>query len=252
MISILSHKKIRTFLIIAFWLLVWQLMAVMINRPLLLPTPWSTLKAFVSIVLQWTTWNIIFLTGLKILVGYLTALMLGIVLAPISYKYSIVAELLSPVILFIKSIPVASIIVLVLAWLRADNISVFITAFVVFPIVYSQLYASMKNIDINLLEMCEVFGVSDRKKLHFLYVPVLLESLSECVMTTMGLAVRAAVAAELIGIPVSSIGEAIYKTKLYFDIAELFAWTVLIILLCFVMEKGMKKLVHFLKRSLCD
>ena len=45
-------------------------------------------------------------------------------------------------------------------------------------------------------------------------------------------------AAEVIGNPANSIGEQMYLSKIYMDTAELFAWTLTVILLSTVFEKA--------------
>ena len=48
---------------------------------------------------------------------------------------------------------------------------------------------------------------------------------------------KSGIAAEVIGIPDSSIGEQLYYSKLYLDTAGLFAWTFVIILISAVFER---------------
>ena len=45
------------------------------------------------------------------------------------------------------------------------------------------------------------------------------------------------VAAEVIGIPDGSIGENLYNAKVYLNTPDLFAWTVVIVLISLVFEK---------------
>ncbi|MCQ2451783.1 MAG: nitrate ABC transporter permease, partial [Oscillospiraceae bacterium] len=54
------------------------------------------------------------------------------------------------------------------------------------------------------------------------------------------------VAAEVIGGVDGSIGEMLYESKVYFMTADLFAWTILIILLSIVLEKAF---LFLLKRA---
>ena len=54
---------------------------------------------------------------------------------------------------------------------------------------------------------------------------------------SLGLCWKAGVAAEVIGIPDGSIGEKLYEAKVYLDTPDLFAWTMVIILISMVFEK---------------
>lgn len=53
----------------------------------------------------------------------------------------------------------------------------------------------------------------------------------------LGLCWKAGVAAEVIGIPDNSIGEQLYQAKVYLNTPDLFAWTIVIVLLSFAFEK---------------
>ena len=53
----------------------------------------------------------------------------------------------------------------------------------------------------------------------------------------LGLCWKAGVAAEVIGIPDGSIGEHLYQAKVYLDTPDLFAWTVVIIVISLLFEK---------------
>ena len=44
-------------------------------------------------------------------------------------------------------------------------------------------------------------------------------------------------AAEIIGIPEGSVGEKLYMSKIYLDTDDLFAWTVVIVVISFLFEK---------------
>ena len=49
---------------------------------------------------------------------------------------------------------------------------------------------------------------------------------------------KAGIAAEVIGIVKGSIGEKLYESKIYIESVDLFAWTVIIILLSVFLEKA--------------
>jgi NitT/TauT family transport system permease protein len=65
-----------------------------------------------------------------------------------------------------------------------------------------------------------------------------------------GLSWKAGVAAELIGIPSNSLGEMLYYSKIYFNTLDLFAWTVIIVLLSIGFEKLFISLLKFTFRRI--
>ena len=61
----------------------------------------------------------------------------------------------------------------------------------------------------------------------------------------MALAWKAGIAAELIGVPAASLGEMLYHSKINFNTLDLFAWTVIIVLLSIGFEKLFISLLKF-------
>ena len=61
----------------------------------------------------------------------------------------------------------------------------------------------------------------------------------------MGLAWKAGIAAEVLSMPKNSLGELIYRAKIYLESPDLYAVTLVVIVLSVLLEKGF---VHLLKR----
>ena len=170
--------------------------------------------------------------------GFLLALALGLALAALAAALRWVEVLLRPLMLTIKSIPVASFIILALMWLRsAGNLAVFISFLMVLPVVYTNTLAGIRETDARLLEMAAVFRVPPAKRVRYLYVPAALPYFRSACTVGLGLCWKSGVAAEVIGITSGSIGEALYNAKILFSTAELLAWTVVIVLLSLAFER---------------
>ena len=162
----------------------------------------------------------------------------GLALAALAAALRWVEVLLRPLMLTIKSIPVASFIILALMWLRsAGNLAVFISFLMVLPVVYTNTLAGIRETDARLLEMAAVFRVPPAKRVRYLYVPAALPYFRSACTVGLGLCWKSGVAAEVIGITSGSIGEALYNAKILFSTAELLAWTVVIVLLSLAFER---------------
>ena len=60
---------------------------------------------------------------------------------------------------------------------------------------------------------------------------------SACTVS-LGISWKAGIAAEIIGIPAGSIGRMFYDAKVYFNTVDLFAWTVIVVVISVLFEKG--------------
>ena len=232
---------------IAFWLFLWQLASVLIDRELFLPSPVSVLKAlFSDLIYQKSFWTNIAASLSHIIAGFLLGSVLGILLAVFSYCYKAAKVLLWFPMKVIKSVPVASFVILSLLWLRSENLSVFIPFLMVLPTLYVNTLTGLEKTDKKLLEMAALFKLSHIKKALHIYLPHLLPYILSACSLAVGMAWKSGIAAEIIGLAGNSIGNQLYQAKLYLMTPELFAWTIVIVILSILCEQFMHGLARLL------
>ena len=164
-------------------------------------------------------------------------MLFGILTGALSCRFRIVGEFLEPPIQFMKSIPVASFVILALIWTGSKNLSILISFLVAYPILHINTVSGLKSTDPKLLEMAQV------KKVFYLYRPALSPYLISACKSALGMAFKSGIAAEVIGVPDFSIGANLYEAKIYLDTASLFAWTLAIILIASCFEKILLRLM---------
>ena len=234
----------RKGIIILFWLCVWQAAAVITNNDILLVGPVRTAGALLHNMAEADFLRIVFCSAGRIGLGFLAALFCGLLFGALGCRYALLEEFLNPVMAALKSIPVASFVVLLLIWAGSSGLSFFISFLIVFPNVYVNTIAGLRSTDGQLLEMADVFGVGSLNRV-LLYRPALMPYLRSSLKISLGMSWKSGVAAEVIGLPQYSLGERLYMSKIYLDTAGLFAWTLLVILLSLLFEKAV---LYLLKR----
>lgn len=238
------RKQMKSVVIILFWLAIWQIAAVCIDNHILLVGPGQVLYAFAYNMIQPDFMKIVMHSFVRIGLGFFLALFAGLVLGAVSYRFTIMEDILAPAVQAVKSIPVASFVVLLLVWFGSQKISFFISFLIVFPNVYVNMIAGMKSADAKLLQMAQVFGVGRGKRFFYLYRPAVMPYLISSLKISLGMSWKSGVAAEVIGLSDYSMGERLYLSKIYLDTAGLFSWTLTIILVSFLFEKTMLWLVQ--------
>ena len=138
----------------------------------------------------------------------------------------------------IKSIPVASFIIICLIWMSSEQLSVFISFLMVLPILYNNVLQGVRSADQQLLEAVRIFRLSWPKRLLYLWLPQIKPYLLSACTVSLGISWKAGIAAEIIGIPSGSVGRMFYDAKVYFNTVDLFAWTVVVVVVSVLFEKG--------------
>lgn len=232
-----QNTRFRKYVIWLFWLGVWQAANMFIHNSIIFVGPFDMVSALIGLVRDSSFWGTILNSFSRISIGFLGAFVLSILLGSLAYVFPLVKELLEPVMLLIRSVPVASFIILALIWIGSGNLSVFTAFLVVVPMVYVSTLSGLEHTDKKLLEMARVFRMPLWKQIHYIYVPALMPYLISGCKTALGMSWKSGVAAEVIGIPDGSIGEQLYYSKLYLDTEGLFAWTFVIIIVSALFER---------------
>ena len=218
-------------------LLLWQLLSILVGSDILLVSPIGVVKRLFTLVLEAEFLSTVGFTLSRIAVGFLLGLVAGTLLALLAGRFEIVEILLWPYMITVKSVPVASFVVVALIWFSASGLSALISFLMVLPIIYTNLLDGIKSVDRKMLEMADVFKMPHLRRLRFIWLPYVKPFLLSGCRISLGLAWKSGVAAELIGYPEGSVGVALYYSKLFLNTADLFAWTVVIVLLSIIFEK---------------
>ena len=125
----------------------------------------------------------------------------------------------------------------IIIWLSSRTLPLFIAALMVFPPVYLNVLEGIRRTDASPLEMARVFRVPFSRTLRGVYLPQVLPYFRSAVSAALGLCWKAGTAAEVIALSSGSIGEKLYNAKIYFQTADLFAWTAAIVLISAAFEK---------------
>ena len=231
---------------VAVWLLVWQILSVCVGHEILLPSPASVILRLTELVRESGFWRSILFSLQRITTGFMIAAVSGIVLASLAARFRRFEELFAPAILAVKATPVASIIILALVWVSSRNLSVLISFLMVLPVMYANVLGGIKSADKKLLEMADVFGIPMRRRIPHIYVPQVFPFFHSACSIALGLCWKSGIAAEVIGIPGGSIGEKLYKAKIYLATSDLFAWTLTIIMVSVAFERLFMLLVRII------
>lgn len=228
---------LKKILVFAFWVGLWWLLAAILGKPLLLPSPPSVLHRIIELLVSARFWSITAASLGRILLGAIIAFIAGTFLAIITSRSKLMLSLFSPVLTVIKSTPVASFIILVLIWVGRDIVPILIVLLMALPVVWANVSAGIASTDPLLIEMAHVFRFSKLKMLKCIYVPSVMPDFLAACRSCLGLAWKAGVAAEILTVPAKSIGKMIYESKLYLETVDLFAWTGVVIICSLIIEK---------------
>ena len=244
----MKKKKIFQIIIVClFWLLVWQGISIWMNNNILMVGPIETLQCLAWLLPQKAFWQTILQSLLRIGAGLLVGALLGSLSASISYKWNWHRILFHPLITAMKAVPVASFVIILLIWFGSENVAMLISFLVVYPILYINVLTGLDTMDPSLIEMARVFHMRIGTRIRTVYLPGLRAVLLSGFSLAVGMGIKSGVAAEVIGQAKLTMGNSLYRAKINLETGDLIAWTFVIVILSWLLEKGIRliiKLIH--------
>jgi NitT/TauT family transport system permease protein len=242
-------KKVLTSLaVLIFWLMIWQAAAMAVSNDLLLPSPIYTAKRMIELATASEFYLFTALSLLRVFAGIIAAIALSLPISAICSKFKVADRVFAPAVILMKSTPVVSFILIAIFLVDRALIPTIITFMMVFPVLYENLREGIRCTSRELIEMSRVFGISWVLRIKRIYLPAIKPFFYSAIYTSVGLAVKAGVAAEVIAYIPLSIGKELSDAKSYMEPADIFAWTAVIIVLSLVIEKLLRFVVSKCER----
>ncbi len=236
-ISFLNNTKVRKTLSVLLALAVWQIAAAAVGSDMLLASPVRVLARLASLFREPGFFSSVLFSFLRITAGFLLAFFMGIVLGFAAGKSGAIETILWPWVVTGKTVPIASFIILCLIWMDHSGLTVLISFLIAFPVIYTNVLQGLRSTDEKKKELAALYRVPWTRRLLYIDLPAIKPYLLSASSVAVGMAWKAGVAAEVIGMVDGSIGDMLYQAKVYFQNADLLAWTVVIILVSVLSEK---------------
>ena len=223
--------------ILVFWLLVWEIASALVGSSIIMVSPRMAFARLFRLGQTAAFWQAVGATMWRIMVGFGLALVAGIVMAVLSAKFKVFHLLVLPAVNVMNAVPFASFIVLALFAMGTARISIFVPFVMVLPIIFHNTYKGIVSTNPHLLEMARVFRVPYWKKALYIYLKTVAPFILSAAQVGIGFAWKSGIAAELIGQVRGTIGGNLHVARIHLETADLFAWTIAIVLLSYAMER---------------
>ena len=221
---------------LALVLAIWAITAKAYNKPLVLPAPVATLKVFFEMFAEESFWVSIGWSLLRTLVCFGISFVLAIVFATVGNIVKPVNKVIAPIITMLRAAPTVAVILVMYAFMANDKLAIVVGFLIAFPIMYSAFFSAIEGVDNDLIEMAKVYHVRKMDRVFGIYLPSVASTVFDMSKSTVSLTFKVVVAAEILTSIPQSIGIRIRGAQNLFDIDYLLAWTIVSIVIAFVLE----------------
>lgn len=242
-------KLARAVLCFVFWLLVWQILSMVLARPTVLPTPFAVLQKLFELMGKKAFYLDCLYSLSRIFAGLLFGILMGTLLASLCAAFGLFESVFSPAVSVIKATPIASIIILMLFVLEKSHVPMVAAMLMAVPIVFSNVRKGISSVPTEQKEVADVFCFGFGKRLRYCILPSVLPYFSAACRSSLGLAWKAGIAAEVICTPKHSIGLNLNDAKIYLESEALYAWTIVVVVMSVLIEMGVIQILNRLVKK---
>lgn len=219
----------------------------LVNMSFILPRISEIMHSFFVIVLDVKFFSAVFATIYRFLIGVSISFILALVLSVFSFYSKKFREFMEPIYIFLKTIPNITYIIVSILWLGRNGSVILVSSLVIFPIMYNSFLTAFENIDHELMQITRLYDFSFLYKLRVVYLPLINKSMLLALSNSLSLAFKVSVMAEILGQVSVGIGKQIYFAKINYLMGDVFAWTIIIIIISAIIDLIFKIIIKKMK-----
>jgi len=233
----MKNSIIKPFWILLFFIfLIWERSAAGLNS-LILPSIGESYQALKEIALSGILLESFIITLRRTLIAYGLAVILGIIIALLLYRFKILQRTFRPLITVIQATPPVVWVSLAVVWFGvADDLTpIFLIFIVSLPVIFVNIFQGLEDMNVELVEMARAYSTPRYRILKEIYLPSLLPALVSALSIAFAFAWKSSVFAEFIASS-SGIGYQLSRANSMMATDRLFAWTIVLILFMLFVE----------------
>lgn len=231
-----GKKHIFSLLSLLLFLVIWKIASGIVKADVILPPPEKVVYILFNTIIHDNFWKKVTTTLLRGLLGFSISYISGITIGVLAGIFPHFKSFIQPVISIIRSTPLISVILLALIWFNVNNVPIFVAFLMAFPIITANIIEGITTVDKKLLDMANVYKIPLKKQIFHIYIPSILPFIIASASLSLGLIWKVVIAAEVLSQPHWGIGTSLNEAKAFLLTEEVFAWTLIAILLSVITE----------------
>lgn len=234
-------KQTRIIITSLFVLFVaWLLAAHVFDNDVLMPGPGRVFTAFIGLFSSADGRSAIARTFFRLCLSLSGAYVAAAITAAVSVRYETVAWFLHPVVIILRTIPVISIIVIMLIVLGFSLAPYAISFLIVYPLAYEGIKHALESIDDDLRDVYALEDGRYFRGLFIIFFPLIAPKMRSVLLQSAGLAVKVLVMAEYLAQTDVSVGNRLYLARINLAYDHVFAWTICLVLITALLETAVR------------
>src|SRR6476659_9142511 len=178
----------------------------------------------------------VMVTLARVVAALIASFVLGLAMAMAMYRSEALEQYLHPMVRILMAVPVVSWILFAVLWFPGVEFRIGFVLFVVCgPVFLVDTLDAMRSVPRELRQMMRSFRPTTLQFFVKLMLPAIVPTIFTSWKVNISLAIRVVTFAELVG-AVTGIGHKLSVAQELFSVADVFAWTIVLVALLFLLE----------------
>ena len=234
------HQNILFYILgIILVVFVFQILSWVKNNEYFLPNVGSIFSSFFTLLGNSNTWISIIYTIKNVFLSIILSFIIGIFFAVIAYKSNIIYQILKPLMMVFRFIPLIIVIsILFYLFYRQDEITLYfcVCSFLV-PMIYESVYQGIKGIDKSYIDVYRLHSSFNLKILFRVYLPLTFSSCKSAFLNSIGLGIKVCLSVEFICSMTNTLGFLIKNEINSLEgFTNVYAFLLILILISIILE----------------
>ena len=175
---------------------------------------------------------------LRLLLCICLSLIIAFILATLSFRFSYFKKIINPYITIFRTLPLISIIVLLIITVGTKISAFVVTLLVLAPLIYQNVLEGLESVPEDIVNAYRLDSKFNINVLFKLYVPQIVPSIKTALISSIGLGFKVLVMSEFISGTNYSLGYSLkdsYQNNI--EMVYVYAWTLILIIISLIITK---------------
>ncbi len=195
------------------------------------------LRAFVRLLVTPQTYRLIWTTLKHLIVSMAFSTVLGVSLGLVQGLCRFARQLLRPLMILLRSLPMIVLIVIVMVLVKYDKVPVIASSIILVPMIAEAACEGCLRIDPELIDVYRMNAGLNIRVLFRVYLPLMAGYLRQAYINAVGMGVKLAVSTEYLVQTRDSLGKAVHMSGYFNEYQDIYAYALVMILLVLLVSE---------------
>lgn len=211
--------------------IIWYIVNFWIDNALILPSIDAVFRALYNLLISPDVYLLVLKTFLRLMIIIALSFFVSLTAAVVSFLSRKFEHFFKPYLVLMKTVPVISMIILLLIFFGNKTSPYLLTSFVIIPILYEGILSAFRNIGQDILDEVRMITAMNLKVIRDVFIPILFPALMVSLLQSFGLGLKVMIMGEFIAQPADSIGYRLQLERISLNTAGIMAWTMILVAL---------------------